>query len=100
MALRGYIETEEQLHNALHYWKNYSFNPSYIKLEDAVRSLDDESKPLVSAYHQFAPRWVVCYYHHHIPCPCLTLFVPFVDYSSRHKARGYLSFGRNLALEL
>lgn len=59
MVLSGLIETEEQLQNALQYWRDFSFNPGYIKLEQALQSMEIDPKPLVSAYHQFAPRWVV-----------------------------------------
>ena len=59
MGLSDIIETEEQLQHALQYWKNFSFNPAYIKLGEAVCSLDADKKPSVTAYHQFAPRWVV-----------------------------------------
>ena len=59
MGLSDIIETEEQLQHALQYWKNFSFNPAYIKLEEAVCSLEADKKPVVNAYHQFAPRWVV-----------------------------------------
>ncbi len=68
MSLGNYIETEEDLQRALQFFKNVNLGSgkNYIKLEDAVQSLvDPESKPLISAHHQFAPRWVVCWQRHH-----------------------------------
>ena len=53
-----YIETEEQLRNALQRWKNFSFNANYIKLHDAVTSINTDNR-LVDGRHQYAPRWLV-----------------------------------------
>ncbi len=55
----AFIQTEEELERALQYWKNIPFKGSPIKLDDAVSTLNTDSR-LVGALHPFAPRWVVC----------------------------------------
>lgn len=54
-----HVDTVEDLRHALHYWKQHSFDKSYIKLNDAVQSLQSESR-LVEARASYLSRWVVC----------------------------------------
>lgn len=99
MVLTDLIETEEQLQNALQYWKDFSFNPGYIKLDEALRSMEVDTKPLVSAYHQFAPRWVVRLSQHITQCTVLSLISLFVAYQAWYETRCRVPLRRYVALE-
>ena len=52
------IDTEEKLAQALKFWKNFSFVPNYVKLQDAIDTILTDARP-VEARHEYAPRWVV-----------------------------------------
>ncbi|KAI0352255.1 hypothetical protein OH77DRAFT_811174 [Trametes cingulata] len=54
-----YVDSIENLHDALHYWKNYSFVNSYVNLDAAVNSLDGGSA-LVEARPSYVSRYVMC----------------------------------------
>ncbi|KAI0358766.1 hypothetical protein OH77DRAFT_1215261 [Trametes cingulata] len=48
----------EELDNSLHYWKNYTFSDSYIKLDDAVETISTD-QPLVEGRQDYPGRWVM-----------------------------------------
>ena len=52
------IDTEEKLVQALNFWKNFTFVPNYVKLQDAIDTILTDARP-VEARHEYAPRWVV-----------------------------------------
>ncbi len=54
----SYIDNEEQLAHALHFWKGFSFASDYISVDEAVETLDSSDK-VVEARPVYASRWVV-----------------------------------------
>ncbi|PIL33119.1 hypothetical protein GSI_04568 [Ganoderma sinense ZZ0214-1] len=50
------IDTPEKLHAALDYWKNVTFSKTYIKLDDAVKSMHKPDR-LVEGRKEYAARW-------------------------------------------
>ena len=54
----SFIETEDQLSQALHFWKNFTFSEKCIRLQDAIDTIDTDT-PMVEAKHVWAPKWVV-----------------------------------------
>lgn len=62
MAHIRFIDNEEQLAHALHYWNNFSFASDYISIEDALDTLDSSDR-LVEARQVWAARWVVTLMH-------------------------------------
>lgn len=53
-----YIDSPEQLEQALQYWKDYSIDGKYVKLDDVVKTIGTPDSP-VEARQEFAARWVV-----------------------------------------
>ena len=58
MAPRLYITSEEQLHDALDKWRQYSFVSTYLRLDAVVASLET-STPLVEPYEPYRGAWRV-----------------------------------------
>ena len=56
--LPSIIDSEEKLNLALKHWKNYTFQPQYVNLRDAVDSILTDRRS-VEARHEYSPRWVV-----------------------------------------
>lgn len=52
------LDTLEKLDHALHYWRDFSFDSSYIKLQDAIDGLN-QNKPLAEARMEYYGRWTV-----------------------------------------
>ena len=52
------IDTKEKLEQALRYWKDFTFVPNYVKLQDAIDTILTDARA-VEARHEYAPRWVV-----------------------------------------
>ena len=52
------IETDDQLDQALHFWKNFTFSEKCIRLQDAIDTIGTDT-PLVEAKHVWTPKWIV-----------------------------------------
>ncbi|OSD06152.1 hypothetical protein PYCCODRAFT_1464820 [Trametes coccinea BRFM310] len=54
-----HIDSAEKLEHCLQYWRNYSISDQYVKLQDALDTLDTPDR-LVEARMAYQARWPLC----------------------------------------